>query len=154
MSSGVFRGKESLNRTKLSRLVQDLLNFGVLGSLWLWGVGGGWMGCRGWGVGGWGCRDGGVGMGWMEGGVGGVGAPTHVHTTAHAHMYRNCKWLLTWRHPCLSCLSCLCMCVHVCTCVCVHACMGHSPTHPYPPPTYIHPSVTPRGGLPESVKIQ
>ena len=39
MSSGMFRGKESSNRIKLSRLVQDLLNFGVLGSLWLWGWG-------------------------------------------------------------------------------------------------------------------
>ena len=44
----MFRGKESSNRIELSRLVQDLLNFGVLGSLRLWGwgdgVGGGW-GC-------------------------------------------------------------------------------------------------------------
>ena len=37
----MFRGKESSNRIELSRLVQDLLNFGVLGSLQLWG-------CRGW----------------------------------------------------------------------------------------------------------
>ena len=29
----MFRGKESSNRIELSRLVQDLLNFGVLGSL-------------------------------------------------------------------------------------------------------------------------
>ena len=40
----MFRGKESSNRIELSRLVQDLLNFGVLGSLRLWGWGGGWMG--------------------------------------------------------------------------------------------------------------
>ena len=39
----MFRGKESSNRIELSRLVQDLLNFGVSGSLWLWG-GGRWMG--------------------------------------------------------------------------------------------------------------
>ena len=50
----MFRGKESLNRIELSRLVQDLLNFGVLGSLRLWG-GGRWVGgCQGhlgaWGV--------------------------------------------------------------------------------------------------------
>ena len=38
----MFRGKESSNRIEISQLVQDLLNFGVLGSLWLWG--GGWMG--------------------------------------------------------------------------------------------------------------
>ena len=35
----MFRGKESLNRIELSRLVQDLLNFGVSGSLRLWGWG-------------------------------------------------------------------------------------------------------------------
>ena len=41
----MFRGKESSNRIELSRLVQDLLNFGVLGSLRLWGWGGGgWLG--------------------------------------------------------------------------------------------------------------
>ena len=46
----MFRGKESSNRIELSRLVQDLLNFGVLGSLRLlgWGVwvdgGGRWLG--------------------------------------------------------------------------------------------------------------
>ena len=38
----MFRDKESSNRIELSRLVQDLLNFGVLGSLWLWG-GGRWV---------------------------------------------------------------------------------------------------------------
>ena len=47
----MFRGKESSNRIEVSRLVQDLLNFGVLGSLRLWGWGGGWMGMEG----GWGC---------------------------------------------------------------------------------------------------
>ena len=41
MSSGMFRGKESSSRIELSRLVQDLLNFGVLGSLRLWGWWGG-----------------------------------------------------------------------------------------------------------------
>ena len=33
------RCKESSNRIEISRLVQDLLNFSVLGSLWLWGMG-------------------------------------------------------------------------------------------------------------------
>ena len=32
----MFRGKESSNRIELSQLVQDLFNFGVLGSLQLW----------------------------------------------------------------------------------------------------------------------
>ena len=40
----MFRGKESSNRIELSRLVQELLNFGVFGFLQLLGVGGGWMG--------------------------------------------------------------------------------------------------------------
>ena len=61
----MFRGKESSNRIELSRLVQDLLNFGVLGSLRLWGWGGGLMG--------------------MGGGLMGMGVPpTHVHMHAHA----------------------------------------------------------------------
>ena len=63
----MFRGKESSNRIELSRLVQDLLNFGVLGSLRLWGWGG-----------------------WVDGGGGWLGgAPTHVHMHAHTrtHMH-------------------------------------------------------------------
>ena len=50
----MFRGKESSNRIELSRLVQDLLNCGVLGSLRLWGggrwVGGVWGHLGAWGV--------------------------------------------------------------------------------------------------------
>ena len=61
----MFRGKESLNRIELSRLVQDLLNFGVLGSLWLWGGGR-----------------------WVEGHLGAWGGvPTHTHMHMHAHMH-------------------------------------------------------------------
>ena len=63
----MFRGKESSNRIELSRLVHDLLNFGVLGSLKLWG----------WGV-------------WVDGDGGWLGgAATHIHTHAHActHTY-------------------------------------------------------------------
>ena len=89
MSLGVFRGKESLNRIQLSRLVQDLLNFGVLGSLqlWGWGVWGGWMGVGG--VGGWMGLGVVGGWGWGVGGWGGGGLgvpPTHVHMHVHAHM--------------------------------------------------------------------
>ena len=40
----MFRGKECSNRIELSRLVQHLLNFGVSGSLQVWGQGDGWMG--------------------------------------------------------------------------------------------------------------
>ena len=40
----MFRGKESSNRIELSRLVQDLLNFGVwVGGCVVWWVGG-WLG--------------------------------------------------------------------------------------------------------------
>ena len=65
----MFRGKESSNRIELSRLVQELLNFGVLGSLqlWVWG-------------------------GWMDGGGGGWGVPpTHLHMHAHAHTCAHVK---------------------------------------------------------------
>ena len=89
----MFRGKESSNRIELSQLVQDLLDFAVLGSLRLWG-GGRWVG---------GVRD-----IWRH--EGGVLPHTHMHghmhthtnTYAHVYMYRNCKWPLTWRHPCLA----------------------------------------------------
>ena len=114
----MFRGKESSNRIELSRLVQDLLNFGVLGSLWLWG-GGRWVG----GV-------------W---GHGGVPKCMHTHTCMHMHthvyMYRNCKWPPTWRHPCLACLTrmCVCACMHACAYACIHAWDTHHPhTHPTP----------------------
>ena len=57
----MFRGKESLNRIKLSRLVQDLLNFGDLGSLQLWGLGR-WVGVSG-----------------------GIGVLPHMCTCMHTH---------------------------------------------------------------------
>ena len=120
MNSGMFRGKESSNRIELSRLVQDLLNFGVLGSLRLWG----------WGVGGW---------GW---GVVG-GAPTHIHMHARTHvhvvnMIISCKWLLPldflgnpWEFPMMSyAYTCACACMHAPVCMHVHVCGGApSPTH-------------------------
>ena len=95
------------------------MNFGVLGSLRLWG-GGRWMG----GI-------------WGHGGV-----STHMHmhahartcTHAHLYMYRNCKWPLTWKHPCLACLTCMCVCMH-----------GTPPHTPMPTPVPIHPSATPPG---------
>ena len=60
----MFRGKESSNRIELSQLVQDLLNFGVLGSLRLWG----WGGVDGWG---WGV----------------VGGCPHTHACACTHVH-------------------------------------------------------------------
>ena len=65
MSSGMFRGKESSNRIELSWLVQDLLNFGVLGFLRLWG-GGRWVG----GI-------------WVHGGC----PHTHAHARTCTHMH-------------------------------------------------------------------
>ena len=127
----MFRGKEYSNRIKISWLVQDFLNFGVLGSLWLWG------GAGGWGV---------------SGGIcGHLGCP-HIHahacacTHTHVYMYRNCKWLLTWRQPCLSCLTYMwvCVCMHACMCMCM--CVHGAPLHiPTPTPTQSTHLPTPRG---------
>ena len=125
----MFRGKESSNRIELSRLVQDLLNFGVLGSLRLWGWGDGWMGV--WG--GWGCPH------------------THAHTCAHMHahahllnMIISCKWLPPFGES-LGIpydVICVCECMHVCACACVWG----APSH-HPPPPSTHPP-TPRGRTP------
>ena len=139
----MFRGKESSNRIELSRLVQELLNFGVSGSLRLWGVGrwvdrgGGWLG----------------------------GAPHTVHmctctcTHTHAHacvvnMIISCKWLPPLGEsmgiPYDVIRTCTCVHMRACTCMCTF--VGAPPHHPPPPPT--HPPTPQRGGPPESVKIQ
>ena len=124
----MFRGKESSNRIELSQLVQDLLNFGVLGSLQLWG----------WGVGGW-------VWGWL-------GVPPHMYTCMcmHTHacvvnMIISCKWLsplgesLRFPYDVICVRACMCMCA--CTSVCM--CVGGTSHHP--PPTYTHPPPPPRG---------
>ena len=129
----MFRGKESSNRIELSRLVQELLNFGVFGSLQLWRVG----------VGGW-------GWGWL--GVGWLGVPPHMCTCTHMHAYAcivnmiiSCKWPPPlgnpWEFPMMS-YAC------VCACACVHV-WGATSDHPHP-----HQSTPTPGGPPESVKIQ
>ena len=130
----MFRGKESSNRIELSRLVQDLLNFGVLGFLQLWG---------------WGWVDG--GGGWL------VGAPhtcvharayMHAHTCAHTHtrvvnMIISCKW----PPPLGESLGipydviCMCACMHAHACACV---WGHPLTTPHPHPPNPHPQGDPR----------
>ena len=142
----MFRGKESSNRIKLSQLVQELLNFGVLGSLRLWGVGvGGW--CGGW------FRE----WGWVDGGGGWLGvaphtcAHAHMHTHAHAcmvNMIISCKWPLPLGESMGISYDviCMCECMHAC------ACVGAPSHHPHPN-TPTHPP-TPQGGPPESVKIQ
>ena len=115
MSSGMFRGKESSNRIELSRLVQELLNFGVLGSLQLLGFGGGWMG-----------------WGWL------AVPPTHMHACTHMHAHMHIytlnmiisiangspHWGNPWEFPIMSytrarvCMRMhACMHVHACACV-------------------------------------
>ena len=128
----MFRGKESSNRIELSRLVQDFLNFAVLGSLWLWG------------------------WGWVYGGGGCLGGAPHTHaharkcTHAHAHvvnMIISCKWppplgeSLAIPYDVIR--ACMCVCVHACMCMCM--CVGG--TLSPPPPTSTHPP-TPQGGTP------
>ena len=121
----MFRGKESSNRIELSQLVQDLLNFGVSGSLQLWGwVDGGGGGLWGWGV------------------VGGC-PHTHAHTcTRTCGKHDNFMQMATplgepWEFP----MSYAC----VCTCMCVCTCVGGTLS---PPPTHIHPPPHPPGGTP------
>ena len=119
----MFRGKESSNRIKISQLVPRLIEFWCLGSLQLWGRGRWVMGC----LGSWGyphrCAH----------------THTHTHTHTHVNMYRNCKWLPPWRHPCfIMFTTCMCMCMHVFVhaCTYVHWTPPHPHTHPYPnPPT-------------------
>ena len=131
MSSEMFRGKESSNRIELSWLVQDLLNFGVSGSLQPWGWEGGWMGV----VGGWGVP------------------PTHVHMHTHAHthvvnMIISCKWpppLGGIPGNSLWCHMHMRMHVRACMHVCVHMCGGTlSPPHPHTPTPH------PPGGYPRN----
>ena len=117
----MFRGKESSNRIELSRLVQDLLNCGVSGSLQLWGWEVGWMG---WGV---------------------VGGAPHTH--AHVNMIISCKWLpplgeyLGISYDVIR--TCVCMCMCACTCVCMWVgCTLSPPPQPHPP------TPTPQGGTP------
>ena len=134
----MFRGKESSNRIELSRLVQNLLNFGVLGSLRPWGWGGGCMG---------------VGAVW---GVPHTHVHTHPHARTHTHaharvvnMIISCKWL----PPLGKSLGIpydvirACACVRACVCVRVHMCEGHPLTTPHPHPPTPPP---PRGGHPQN----
>ena len=140
----MFRGgKESSNRIELSRLVMDLLNFGVLGSLQLWG-GGRWV-------------------------VGGLGDGGCTHTCVHTHA---CTCMHACTHTCkklqmaanmfimivvssLSSPSSQCH-PHVIPMLSLssphHLCNPHIiPNPPFNPP----PTPTPtQGGPPKSVKIQ
>ena len=139
MSLGMLRGKESSNRIELSRLVQDLLNFGVLGSLQLWGWGvGGWGG--GWvdGGGGW-MGVGGVVGGWADGGGGWLGVPPHTCAHACTCTHAQARTFMRGKHdnfmqmatpiggiPGYSLWCHMCMCMHV------HMCGVHPLTTPHP----------------------
>ena len=121
----MFRGKESSNRMELSQLVQDLLNFGVLGSLWL--LGRGQMG-RGH-LGAWGCSHTCVH----------AHACSHMHTHTCIHVYK-----LQMTAPMEAAMFIM---FTTCMCVCVCVCMGHPPTHPTqstqpPPPPQSKKSIT------------
>ena len=106
----MFRGKESSNRIELSQLVQDLLNFGVLGSLWLWG----------WGVSLW--------------AVGGGRCP---HTCTHAHTHVQKLQMAADMEA--SMFIMFSMFMHVCACMWMCVCMGHTDTHPYSHLPICHP---------------
>ena len=72
---------------------------------------------------------------------------THTHKNTKINMLGNCKWPPPWRQPCLSCLTCMHVCVHmhVHACIRMHVCtcIGGAPTHP---PTH------PPGGTPQISK--
>ena len=136
----MFRGKESSNRIKLSRLVQELLNFGVFGFLQLLRVGGGLMGAGG----GWGCPP-------------HTCTCTHMHTHMHAHacvvnMVISCKWPpplgKSLGIPYDVIQACMHMCMLACMCMCMWVGCTPSPPPPHPPTPH------PQGGPPESFKIQ
>ena len=128
----MFRGKESSNRIKLSRLVQELLNFGVSGSLRLWGVGG-----------------------WVDRGGGWLGGAPHTH--AHAHMnactHAHARTCMRGKHDNFMQMAApigesmgipydvICMCVHV------HVC-AHVWGHPLTTPHHHPPTPHPPGGTP------
>ena len=121
----MFRGKESSNRIELSRLVQDLLNFGVLGSLQL----------SGWGV-----------VGGCPHTCAHMHACMHMHTCTRTHVKHDN--FMQMAAPIGESLgipydvirACACMQVHV------HVCGGH----PLTTPTPIHPPPHPPEGDPQN----
>ena len=77
----------------------------------------------------------------------------HAHTCTCTHMcntkiymYRNCKWSLLWRHPCLSCLTCICVHMHVHACM-MHVCMYVESQPSRHPPTQISRNSTSLEGI-------
>ena len=125
----MFRGKESSNRIELSRLVQELLKFGVLGSLRLWG-GGRWVG----------------GCGGIWGHLGGMSPHASACTQMHTHTCIELQMAASMEASMFSMFNMhVCVCVRACTCVCMCTCMGHPPHTPIPTPP--HPPIChPPGG--------
>ena len=131
MSSGMFRGKESSNRIKLSWLVPRVIEFWCFGLPMALG-GGGWVD---------------EGRGWLG------GAPhtcenacTHTHTHARTCMRGKHDNFMQMAAPIggIHGNSLWChvhMCAHACMCTCVEG-------TPSPPPTPIHAPPTPQGGDP------
>ena len=114
----MFRGKESSNRIELSRLVQELLKFGVLGSLQLWG-GGRWVGeCLG-----------------VSGGIGGVPTCTHMHT----HTCIELQMATSMEASMFSMFNMhVRVCVHACMRAYMHGTPPHTHTYPHPHPPICH----------------
>ena len=125
----MFRGKESSNRIKLSRLVQDLLNFGVLGSLRLWG----------WGS-------------WLDGDGEWLGGAPHTCAHACACTHAHARTCMRGKHdnsmqmaapigfgeipgiPYDVIRACACVCMCACMCMCVGGTLSPPPTPILPPP--------------------
>ena len=127
----MFRGKESSNRIELSRLVQDLLNFGVLGSLRLCGWGG-----------------------WVNGGGGWLGGAPHTCAHACACTHAHARTCMRGKHDNSMQMAAPIgfgeipgipydvICAYACVRVRVHVCGGDPVTTPHPhPPTHPPPRV-------------
>ena len=147
----MFRGKESSNRIELSRLVQDLLNFGVWGSLQLWGWG---VAVWGWGV------------------VGGCTPHTctctRMHACTHACTHAHVRTRMRGKHDnfmqmaapigvipgnSLWCHTCVRACARVCMHVHVHMGGVHPLTTPHShPPNPQSPGGDPPGGTPRIIQ--
>ena len=117
----MFRGKESSNRIELSWLVQELLKFGVLGSLRLWG-GGRWVG---------GCLG-------VSGGMGGVPTCTHTHTHTRTHTCIELQMATSMEASMFSMFN-----MHVCACMHAYLCV-----HAWDTPHTLIPTPTPSTHLP------
>ena len=130
----MFRGKKSSNRIELSRLVQDLLNFCVSGSLRLWG--------------------------WVDGGGGWLGDAPNTCAHARTRTHANARTCMRCKHDnfmqmaaptggipgnSLWCHMCVCVRAHAYVRMRVHVWGVHPLTTPHP----IHPPPPPpRGGTP------